>query len=166
MLRALSAEGGADSAPTQTFPAASAEHSHVRGGGDGVTGSQSEAWESHLTGWSGTGSEQFRVADEALVRARRDREDIDRQFMDGLRDARGAAESSVQRLRAIQANVQAARQGLGPSGDTQAGRQQYAELLQSSIAEVQSILGQSQESHGRAVTALTAAAARYGVTAL
>jgi hypothetical protein len=167
VLSALTAHSGLDTAPSQTPSAAPAPPGHDRGAfGDGVAGSQSEAWASHLTGWSGHGSEQFRAADEALMRARRDREDIDRELAEALRDAGGAAGGSLQRLRAIEADVQAARQGLGPSLDTQAGRQQYAELLQSSIAEVQTILAQAQESHGRAVTALTAVSARYGSTAL
>jgi hypothetical protein len=136
-------------------------------GHDGAgTEAQSAAWISHLTGWSGHGSEQFRAADEALVRASRDREKIDRELAEAFRNAAGAAGGSLQRLRAIKADVQAARQALGPSLDTQAGRQQYAELLQSSIAEVQTILAQAKESHERAVTALTAVSERYGATTL
>ncbi|GAB5901825.1 DUF4226 domain-containing protein [Mycolicibacterium mageritense] len=170
VLTTLTAPAGVDDRSIGPMIAASASGGTTapasEAAGVGAGGAQSQPWNEHLEGWSGAGADELRSADQALAQARRDREDIDQQFTRGIEEARGAARASQERLRAVLAEVEAAQLQLRPSLDTQAGRQQYAELLESKLAEVQTILADAQESHGRGVTALMSAAARYGTTPL
>ena len=163
LLKELTSDGDVDVAPV---PAVGAGGPAPRGLDDGGQTGQSAVWRDHLSGWTGAGAEQFRVVDEDLERLRRERESTDRELAETLEQARSAARGSLERLRSLQATVEAARAGMGPSLDTQAGRQQYAELLVGGLDEVEAILAHAQESHGRAASGFTDVAQRYGNAAV
>lgn len=159
LLKELTSQGDVDAVPAPVVGAGGAPQQGLDEGGP--TG-QSAVWRDHLSAWTGAGAEQFRVVDEDLERLRRERESADRELAESLEQARSTARGSLERLRSLQATVEAARAGMGPSLDTQAGRQQYAELLLGGLDEVEAILANAQESHGRAASGFTDVAQRYG----
>lgn len=127
---------------------------------------ESPPWQTHTMGWSGEAADEARSADARLAQASRTRGEADQELARGIIDAGAAARSAHERLRTIQADVEAGVAALRPSLDTPAGRQQLATLLDSKASEAREVIGQVQAAAAQAAAAMGAATAGYGSIAV
>ncbi|QZH69382.1 MULTISPECIES: DUF4226 domain-containing protein [Mycolicibacterium] len=127
---------------------------------------QSPPWQTHTMGWSGNAADEAKAADAALVQTARHRGELDKQLGRGMRDAGQFARTAQERLRTIQADVEAGMAALQPSLDTPAGRQQLASFLDAKASEARDVIEQAQAAAAQAAAVMGAATAGYGSIAL
>ncbi len=111
-----------------------------------------------LDAWSGSGAQQ--VGDFEIGGARRG---ADATLAQGFRAAQVAAGAARDQLQRIRAEVRSGVVALESVADTQAGREQMADLLDRKSSEVREVLVQARESSSAAATTLGAAGQGYGL---
>jgi hypothetical protein len=110
-----------------------------------------------LDAWAGSGARQ--VADVQIGEARRG---ADTALTEGFRAAQAAAGVARDRLQRIRAEVGDGVLALQSVADTQAGREQMADLLDRKASEVREVVSQALESSSAAAATLGDAVQGYG----
>lgn len=114
-----------------------------------------------MSNWTGQGADAAKKQAAAIAAARKTRDEADQGLGDAVNDTQTAAHRTQERLRRIQAEVDAGVRALQPTLDTPAAQQQMASFLAAKARETQAVMAQAQQASASSATALSGVRSRY-----